>query len=233
MIKVFDNVLEIEELESFNSDMKQYAGYIICPHTDKLLKSKFVDDSLNNLRPRAKCLQDYSVHEDLETGGYIDRNNSVGDILEKRGTEMDDTSHFGQWLTKRYFPVGLQKIISKVPVDLKGVEWWSYDSVNVGVDKRIAVPKHVDYDGGLEMLTGEIVCPEITYVFYDKVDEDIKGGELVVFDIDNETIVETIKPKKNRLIVFSGGTPHEVLRFTGDRRSFVILPWKNRPREFL
>ena len=68
---------------------------------------------------------------------------------------------------------------------------------------------------------------------YDKVDEDIEGGELVVFDIDNETIIETIKPRENRLIVFSGGSPHEVLRFTGNRRSFVILPWKNRPREFL
>lgn len=232
MIKVIDNVLTSVELENFASDMNVFAGCIICPHTDKLLKSKIIDNSLNDFRPRAKCLK-ADVKDDMVDLGYIGTDHEIKEVLDKRGTKMHDTAHFGQWITKKHFPVGLKKIISKASIELKGVEWWSYDSINVGEDKRIAVPKHIDYDGGLEMLTGEIVCPEITYVYYDKVGEDLRGGELVVYDTDNETIIETIKPKENRLIIFSGGLPHEVLRFTGSRRSFVILPWKNRPREFL
>jgi len=232
MIKVFDNVLTSEELESFASDMNTFAGMIICPHTDRVLKCNVIEDSLNNLRPRAKCLKagKWREKEDLK---YNVKKTPIVDILNKRGTKMHDTAHFGQWLTKQHFPKGLQKIISKNPVDLKGVEWWSYDSINVGPDRNIAVPIHVDYDGGLEMLTGEMVCPEITYVFYDKVEEGLEGGELVIYDFDQKNVIDKIKAKENRLIVFSGGMPHEVLSFVGIRRSFVILPWKNRPREFL
>lgn len=229
MIEIYDDVLTQTELENFATDMNALSGKIVCPHTDKILDCNFVQqDSLNHLRPRAKCLKVSSGAENYQ----ID-NNSISEILKKRGTKMHDTAHFGQWITKQHFPKGLQKIISKASIELKGVEWWSYDSINVGADKKIAVPKHIDYDGGLEMLTGKIVCPEITYVYYDKVSKDLEGGELVVYDTDKETIIETIKPKENRLIIFSGGLPHEVLRFTGSRRSFVILPWKNRPREFL
>tara|TARA_R110000796_G_scaffold202973_3_gene319264 strand:- start:102 stop:779 length:678 start_codon:yes stop_codon:yes gene_type:complete len=225
MIKVFDNVLNSEELEAFTSDMNMLAGLIICPHTDRLLKSVVIEDSLNNLRPRANCLK-----ADI---GYNVNSDRIKHILNERDVKMHDAAHFGQWLTKRHFPKALHKIISKNPVDLKGVEWWGYDSIDVKVDGRIAVPIHVDYDGGLEMLTGEVVCPELTYVFYDMVDEDLEGGELVIYETNQNSIIDTIKPKNNRLIVFSGGMPHEVLGFNGHRRSFIILPWKNRPREFL
>jgi len=225
MIKVFDNVLNLGELEAFASDMNMLAGVITCPHTDRLLKSIIIEDSLNNLRPRANCLKtgiDYNVNA-----------NEIKRILDERDVKMHDASHFGQWLTKRHFPESLQKIISKNPVELKGVEWWGYDSIDVKVDGKIAIPVHVDYDGGLEMLTGEVVCPELTYVFYDMVDEDLEGGDLVIYETDRNNIIDTIKPKSNRLIVFSGGLPHEVLSFNGRRRSYIILPWKNRPREFL
>lgn len=236
MIKTYDNVLTQNELKSFASDMHAYAGYIMCPHTDNALKSKFIKNSLNDLRPRSKCLLGSNIIDNLVDIGHAGNFNdaAISTTLEERGVEMDNPTSFGQWLTKQYFPASLQKIISKAPVDHKGVEWWSYDSENLGRGaKTIAVPKHIDFDGGLEMLTGEIVCPEITYIFYDKVDKDIKGGELVVYDTDSKTVLETIKPKENRLVVFSGGSLHEVLEFTGYRRSFVLLPWKNRPREFL
>ena len=235
MIKIFDDVLTPQELENFASDMNRFVGKIVCPHTDRVLNSKIIGDSLNKLRPRANCLmteeRKFPISNNLATSAGP--RNAMKAVLDQRGTKMHDTAHFGQWVTKKHFPVGLKKIISKAPVKLKGVEWWCYDSVNAGKDGAIAVPKHTDYDGGLEMLTGEVVCPEVTYIYYDRVDEDLKGGELVVYDTDNETIIETITPKENRLIIFSGGLPHEVLRFTGNRRSFVILPWKNRPREFL
>lgn len=228
MIKVFDDILTPEELENFASDMNTFAGMIVCPHTDKVLKCNLIQDSLNHLRPRAKCLK-----ASAGSKNYQINKNSISETLEKRGTKMHDTAHFGQWLTKQHFPKGLQKIISKNPVDLKGVEWWSYDSINVGSDRNIAVPIHIDYDGALEMLTGEMVCPEITYVFYDKVEEGLEGGELVIYDFDQKNVIDKIAAKENRLIVFSGGLPHEVLSFMGIRRSFVILPWKNRPREFM
>ena len=229
MIKVFDDVLNPEELSSLSEGLNLYKNYVVCPHTDRMLEANFFKDSLNNIRPRAQCLKPSAGHDDLKYNANLKK---IVDTLNER-EKMHDSAHIGQWITKKHFPKAMDTLISKCPVELKGVEWWSYDSINVGSDKTIAVPMHVDYDGGLEMLTGEIVCPEVTYVFYDEVEEGLEGGELILYDTDKKTVLQKIEPKRNRLIVFSGGLPHEVLRFVGRRRSFIFLPWKERPREFI
>ncbi|MBD36291.1 MAG: hypothetical protein CL512_05935 [Actinobacteria bacterium] len=222
MIKVFEDILEPAPFESFVSDMNKLKGHIVCPHTDRLLRSKVsLEDSINKLRPRANCLipKIDSSHTDF---GRIQK------ILSKRKEAgIHSSAHHGQWITKSHYPKSLLKIVSYAEIDHSGLEWWCYDSsvANGGVQ----IPRHTDYDGGLEMLTGEKIHPDLTFIYYHEI-KNMNGGELIIYTKDE---TRSFRPQQNSLVIFKGDLPHEVASFRGLRRSFVLLPWKNRPREFI
>ena len=227
MIKIFDDVLTPQELENFVSDMNQFAGKIVCPHTDVLLDAEWKEDTINNLRPNIQCMKgSYAGNKAREA--KFKNQEKIGKIIESR---IHERGHIQQWLTKKHFPRSLQKIADIFPCDFAGFEWWCYDSMHFG-SRDLAIDRHIDCDAALLMLTRKVVYPDYTFLFYDDVDKDLKGGECVFYGED-DSIIETVEPAANRLVVFSGGIPHAVKMFTGNRRSYVFLAWKNRPREFM
>lgn len=205
--------------------LNRLRGRVVCPHTDELLSCTYQNDTLNAHRPRSKCFVDT-----LTTNPG--RSKLINDILNKRrSSAIHKNGQDGQWITKKHIPREMLSLINNYQVEYTGVEWWCYDSMNIEPEQHIAIPKHKDYDGGLEMLTGIQVYPECSYVYYHEIDI-IEGGMLQLYD-DDGNLIDSVHPVRNRLVVFPSNITHEVTAFTGVRRSFVMLPWKKRPREFL
>lgn len=229
-ISLFDNVLCDTDFENLVPALNHLRGKIVCPHTDELLSCTYQNDTLNAHRPRSNCF--VGSGSPLPITANAVRSNMLNDILNKRrSSAIHKNGQDGQWITKKHIPREMLNLINKHQVDYTGVEWWCYDSMNIEPGQHIAVPKHKDYDGGLEMLTGKQIYPVCSYVYYHEIDI-IEGGMLQLYD-DSDNLIESIQPVQNRLVVFPSNITHEVTMFTGVRRSFIILPWKNRPREFL
>lgn len=83
---------------------------------------------------------------------------------------------------------------------------------------------HYDKDEDLYNQTGILAFPICSIVYYPKIDL-VSGGEFITEDV-------TIKPKNNRLIVFSSGVYHSVNDFKGERFSVIINPWENKPKQY-
>lgn len=81
---------------------------------------------------------------------------------------------------------------------------------------------HLDKDEDLCHQKNILNFPKCSIVYYLHVDEDLKGGEFCTEDI-------TVKPKTNRLIVFSEGILHKVNEFEGERVAISINPWMKTP----
>ena len=81
---------------------------------------------------------------------------------------------------------------------------------------------HLDKDEDLYHQKNILNFPKCSIVYYLHVDEDLKGGEFCTEDI-------TVKPKTNRLIVFSEGILHKVNEFEGERVAISINPWMKIP----
>jgi len=81
---------------------------------------------------------------------------------------------------------------------------------------------HLDKDEDLYHQKNILEFPKSSIVYYLHVDEDLKGGELCTEDI-------TVKPKTNRLAVFSAGISHKVNEFEGKRVAISINPWMQIP----
>jgi predicted 2-oxoglutarate/Fe(II)-dependent dioxygenase YbiX len=227
MIKIYDNVLTEEELKNFVSDINSFAGKIVCPHTDNLIDATWRGDTLNELRPNSQCMK--GTYTGTKENKQKFRNSEkVKETLESR---IHEKGHLQQWITKKHFPKSLSKIASMYPCDFAGFEWWCYDSLNFG-GHGLAIARHIDCDAALLMLSGSVVYPDYTFLFYDDVDENLEGGDCIFYDKDDKEM-QRVKPVANRLVVFSGGMPHAVETFSGNRRSYVFLAWKNRPREFM
>ena len=73
-------------------------------------------------------------------------------------------------------------------------------------------------------------------IFY--VEEPVEGGYLRIWDehfkdINENTMFESIKPKRNRLIIFDASKTHAVTEVTkGERKAIAINIWSHIPEEF-
>lgn len=122
----------------------------------------------------------------------------------------DDICHLMIKETKKYY-----SDIESIP----GYECWS--QINSKPDSM-----HYDKD---ETMWGEqkkLVFPLCSTVLYFNVGKDLSGGLL---SIEDEVL---IKPKTNRLVIFSPGLLHGVKEFKGKRSSLLVNPWKTRPMMF-
>ena len=84
--------------------------------------------------------------------------------------------------------------------------------------------RHYDKDELHFKRTGEFVFPLCGIVWYNKIDENIVGGEIVFPDTG-----VSVKPKTDRLIIFQNNLLHEGNPFQGTRMSVGINPWTNKP----
>jgi|TARA_B110000259_G_scaffold182008_1_gene224982 hypothetical protein len=96
----------------------------------------------------------------------------------------------------------------------KGYEYWTH--VNTKPNDT-----HQDKDEVAYLTKGISRFPQCSTVFYLEV-ENLKGGELVF------TNGITVKPKVNRLVLFSPGLEHFVEEFTGHRVSIAVNPWSTK-----
>tara|TARA_R110000796_G_scaffold241064_1_gene362347 strand:+ start:82 stop:840 length:759 start_codon:yes stop_codon:yes gene_type:complete len=252
-MKVIDNVLDAAEFEEFVDRLNYLKDYMPCPHTDKLLPKQFKIEghSIDLLRPRSNCFGDnFSLSLDHRNPPEILEPTDTTtvceyirpDIVKKLQhvvnnriipARIHDKAHHGQWITKKHLPASLIKILSHADTDYNGVEWWCYDSKKSPMpDIMPRIPRHFDYDGGLEILTGEKQPAEASVVYYHQI-KDLSDGHLRFFEEGSDQVVATVEPKKNRLVVIPKGAQHDVTEFEGERVSFVFLLWKHRPVEFL
>ena len=88
---------------------------------------------------------------------------------------------------------------------------------------QVTPVEHTDFDMRYYGATGIERYPACTMVFYPDVDESEPGGELCIRD------GITIKPKSNRLVVFSPGILHSINPFSCRRISVVYNPWTYNP----
>lgn len=94
--------------------------------------------------------------------------------------------------------------------DAIGYEFW---------DKREDVGWHYDKDEDLLQKEDKLTFPICSTVYYLKVDKVI-GGQLAIEG-------DLIRPKTNRLVMFSPGKYHKVNRYKGKRVSLLINPWSH------
>lgn len=265
-LQVFDNVLSSQELETMIDDLNNLADVIPSPHTGELLPKKYDDPSrpsLNVLKPRVNC---YNINSQVNSSyGLVDlreeakeKNPHTAESKERRDVEailrerqedrIHGKAHHGQWLPKKHLPESIKKILNLANVEYGGTEWWCYDSAKYPIeDKGTGVGRHIDYDGGLAILTGKVQPCLASVVFYNEVDENLNGGALRSFKdnsgyilgpisepgvIDNE-VVSVVEPIPNRAVVIPHNVLHDVTAFTGRRTAFVFLLWHNRPIEFI
>lgn len=100
--------------------------------------------------------------------------------------------------------------------DVPGYECWS----QVNSKPRTM---HYDKDETVWKERKELSFPMCSTILYFNVESDLSGGLL---NIDDDVFV---KPKRNRLVLFSPGVLHGVEEFTGQRSSFLVNPWKEQP----
>lgn len=100
--------------------------------------------------------------------------------------------------------------------DMQGFEYWCHNGTRPDW--------HFDKDELLMNRSGNIKMPICSIVYYAFV-KDLQGGWFV-------TETERIKPKTNRLIIFSPGTFHTVEFYIGKRVSVAINPWTNKPEGY-
>ena len=121
--------------------------------------------------------------------------------------------------------------------DTKGKTVWN---------QRYSLPPHMDKDeeywykhplgkfGGNDDTSFK--HPVIGTIFY--VEEPVEGGYLRIWDehfkdINENTMFESIKPKRNRLIIFDASKTHAVTEVTkGERKAIAINIWSHIPEEF-
>ena len=80
---------------------------------------------------------------------------------------------------------------------------------------------HYDKDEALYQKEGVLRFPLCSNVFYPIEDDNLVGGNLI---FENGV---TVKPKRNRLVVFAPGLYHSVQPFRGKRISININPWNS------
>lgn len=117
-------------------------------------------------------------------------------------------------INKNHFISKLLKLTHQY-IDLStmvGFETWSHYNTKPGW--------HLDKDESLYHSTGEVSFPLCSIVYYLSI-ENLEGGNFV-------TETEIIKPKNNRLIIFSPGLYHSVEKFTGKRLIIAIAPWDHK-----
>ena len=264
-LQVFDDVLSSRELETMVSDLNKLANVIPCPHTGKLYPKTYDDSSpsLNVLKPRVNC---YKLGSQINASyGTVDLRDEaervqgeaynkrvqgeVNRILQERQEDrIHNKAHHGQWLPKEHLPKSVKKILNLANIEYGGTEWWCYDSAKYPIeDKATGVGRHIDYDGGLAILTGRVQPCLTSVVFYNEVDESLEGGVLRSFkdgaehrlinetdrSVIDSTVVSVVEPKPNRAVVIPYNVLHDVTAFTGRRTAFVFLLWNNRPIEFI
>lgn len=131
-----------------------------------------------------------------------------------------------QWIDKLYKE--LEHDISPIYLLLKeaskffnlssmvGCEYWSHNGTR---------PEwHIDKDEVLMQQTGKLSTPICSLVYYSEV-QNLEGGWFM-------TEAERIKPKTNRLIIFSPGLYHGVEHYTGERISIAVNPWSAKPKGY-
>ena len=97
------------------------------------------------------------------------------------------------------------------------VEYWS-NVMRPGEQLYV----HQDKNEALFQMTGEVVTPIFSAVYYPHV-VDVVGGEL-------ELPGTTILPRSNRAVVFTGHLQHRVSAVReGTRRSIVLNGWRDSP----
>jgi hypothetical protein len=261
-MEVIDNVLESNEISSLIADLNRLKNYTPCPHTDELLPIRFDSEgnSINILKPRVNCYGNQhaataAYNSDWKKVTTDHENQLVKNIIKDRNlpNRIHSKAHHGQWLTKKHLPKSVLKIISYANIDYTGVEWWCYDSTKYPIkDTSVGVGKHIDADGGLQILTGKVYPACASVVYYHEVD-DLNGGDLRSFKPDElalsdrfeamlppsdqyddeSNITSVVAPKPNRAVVIPSGVEHDVTPFKGRRVGFVFLLWQHRPIEFL
>jgi hypothetical protein len=94
----------------------------------------------------------------------------------------------------------------------------------VGCERWAHFNTRTDWHYDKDEKNKELVHPLCSTVFYPIV-EDLVGGEFVTQDC-------VIKPKQNRLIVFSSTILHKVEPFTGTRLAVAVAPWHYKLAEY-
>ena len=109
--------------------------------------------------------------------------------------------------------------------NIAGFEYWT-GVYSVGDE----LPFHFDKDEHLYSQTEELVTPVIGSVFY-PWENNIDGGYLEIYTGGQDAKPERLKPKHNRLVIFSAGTNrHRVTEVTrGTRRAIAINLWDREP----
>jgi len=95
---------------------------------------------------------------------------------------------------------------------------WGYE---IWEKVNVSTHLHLDKDEKLYERRGVLSYPICSVIYYYDV-EDLVGGELV--SPGNWSII----PKQNRLVIFGPAVPHQVLDFTGTRKSVLVNFWQER-----
>tara|TARA_Y100000590_G_C15680338_1_gene999564 strand:+ start:1090 stop:1602 length:513 start_codon:yes stop_codon:yes gene_type:complete len=86
------------------------------------------------------------------------------------------------------------------------------------------LPWHKDKDEYYYKFFNKVINPSMSCVFY--FDVNCVGGELIIKMPDEDL---TVKPEKNRLVMFDCSYTHKVNPFTGDRIALSINLWSKKP----
>mgnify|MGYP006256260619 FL=1 len=134
------------------------------------------------------------------------KNEQYSRYLNERWYSLDQEHHFQDFCVKMINIAASFYDFSTC----SGYEFWSHYNTRPS-------DWHIDQDEQLKNITGQTRFPLCSMVYYAKV-ENLKGGNLHIED-------DIIRPKSNRLVIFSPKLDHFVEPLRGDRISLCINPW--------
>jgi hypothetical protein len=93
-----------------------------------------------------------------------------------------------------------------------------YHFVAIRTYKSGSIDEHIDFALGEQLIhnQGMLISKPETVVYYETIDPDMKGGELIIGD-------DTFKPVENTAVIMSPGTPHAVTAIEETTKPRVVL----------
>lgn len=150
--------------------------------------------------------------------------------LENFEKQVKDFNKQGEWFnwdkygdTNTYCWILINRASTYYDISrLRGYEVWTHHNTKPAGD--LDGGSHYDKDEYRWANNKVLSFPVCSLVFYLQA-ENVVNGELIVKDI-------SIKPKRNRLVIFGPGNKHRVKDFQGNRFSVNINPWNRKLEEY-
>lgn len=161
------------------------------------------------------------ILDDVFSEGDLIELDSVGKNINKQG-EWHKWDKYGNTIYTYYWLL-VHKASSYYDIQkVKGIEVWTHDNSRPTADMNGGW--HYDKDEYRWSSNKILSFPVCSLVFYLEA-ENLSGGNLLFRDI-------SIKPKRNRLVIFGPGIQHRVEEYEGKRFSVNINVWNRKLEEY-